>query len=75
MSASGYRMYSKASRDSQQHQLIEQYAPLVKRIVRSISVALAEEAALAAVGAATAAEAEAQLLGRLKVVLGDTLPF
>jgi RNA polymerase sigma factor for flagellar operon FliA len=32
MSASGYRMYSKASRDSQQHQLIEQYAPLVKRI-------------------------------------------
>jgi RNA polymerase sigma factor for flagellar operon FliA len=25
-------MYSKASRDSQQHQLIEQYAPLVKRI-------------------------------------------
>jgi phosphotransferase system enzyme I (PtsI) len=49
--------------------------PLVKRIVRSISVALAEEAASAAVGAATAAEAEAELLGRLKGVLGDTLPF
>lgn len=32
MSASGYRMYNKASRDSQQHQLIERYAPLVKRI-------------------------------------------
>ncbi|WP_277962304.1 RNA polymerase sigma factor FliA [Pseudomonas sp. RIT-To-2] len=32
MSASGYRMYSKASRESQQYELIERYAPLVKRI-------------------------------------------
>ncbi|MFF7708282.1 RNA polymerase sigma factor FliA [Pseudomonas sp. NPDC007930] len=32
MSASGYRMYNKASRESQQYQLIERYAPLVKRI-------------------------------------------
>ena len=31
MTASGYRMYSKASRDSQ-YELIERYAPLVKRI-------------------------------------------
>lgn len=31
MSASGYRMYSKASRDAQ-YELIERYAPLVKRI-------------------------------------------
>jgi phosphoenolpyruvate-protein phosphotransferase (PTS system enzyme I) len=45
--------------------------PLVKRIVRSISVAIAEEAALAAVGAATAAEAEAELRKRLSGVLGD----
>ncbi|MBD1553937.1 RNA polymerase sigma factor FliA [Pseudomonas sp. C2L12B] len=32
MSASGYRMYDKASRQAQQYQLIERYAPLVKRI-------------------------------------------
>ena len=32
MSASGYRMYNNASRQSQQHELIERYAPLVKRI-------------------------------------------
>ena len=32
MSASGYRMYSKASRESQQYELIERYSPLVKRI-------------------------------------------
>ncbi|PVZ13804.1 RNA polymerase, sigma 28 subunit, SigD/FliA/WhiG [Pseudomonas sp. URIL14HWK12:I9] len=32
MSASGYRMYNKASRESQQYELIERYAPLVKRI-------------------------------------------
>mgnify|MGYP000320938144 CR=1 FL=1 len=31
MTASGYRMYSKSSRDSQ-YELIERYAPLVKRI-------------------------------------------
>ncbi|MCE6982063.1 RNA polymerase sigma factor FliA, partial [Pseudomonas frederiksbergensis] len=31
MNASGYRMYSKASRDAQ-YELIERYAPLVKRI-------------------------------------------
>jgi len=49
--------------------------PLVKRIVRSISVALAEEAAQAAVAAATAAESEAALLNKLKGVLGDSLPF
>ena len=30
MTASGYRMYSKSSRDSQ-YELIERYAPLVKR--------------------------------------------
>ena len=31
MSASGFRMYSKASRDAQ-YELVERYAPLVKRI-------------------------------------------
>ena len=31
MTASGYRMYSKVSKDSQ-YELIERYAPLVKRI-------------------------------------------
>ena len=31
MTASGYQMYSKASRNSQ-YELIERYAPLVKRI-------------------------------------------
>jgi phosphotransferase system enzyme I (PtsI) len=47
--------------------------PLVKKIVRSISVALAEEAALAAVSAATAAESEAELRRLLADVLGDSL--
>ena len=45
--------------------------PLVKRIVRSISVAVAEEAANAALRAATAAEAEMELRKRLSGVLGD----
>jgi phosphotransferase system enzyme I (PtsI) len=45
--------------------------PLVKRIVRSLSVAIAEEAASAALRAATAAEAEAELRKRLRGVLGD----
>jgi phosphotransferase system enzyme I (PtsI) len=45
--------------------------PLVKRIVRSISVAMAEEAANAALRAATAAEAEAELRKRLSGVLGE----
>ncbi|MEP6493104.1 MAG: phosphoenolpyruvate--protein phosphotransferase [bacterium] len=44
--------------------------PLVKRIVRGISVSVAEEAALAAVAARTAAEAEAELRRRLTGVLG-----
>jgi phosphoenolpyruvate-protein phosphotransferase (PTS system enzyme I) len=49
--------------------------PLVKRIVRGISVAAAEEAASAAVAAATAAEAEAALRRRLAGLLGsDGLP-
>jgi len=47
--------------------------PLVKRIVRSISVAVAEEAAQAAVSAATAAESEAELRRLLAGVLGDNL--
>ena len=45
--------------------------PLVKRIVRSISVEAAEQAANAAVRAATAAEAELALRERLRGVLGD----
>jgi len=45
--------------------------PLVKRIVRGISVAAAEEAASAAVAAATAAEAEAALRRRLAGLLGS----
>ena len=45
--------------------------PLVKRIVRGISVAMAEEAANAALRAATAAEAETELRKRLRGVLGD----
>jgi phosphotransferase system enzyme I (PtsI) len=49
--------------------------PLVKRIVRSISVAVAEEAAQAAVSAATAAEAEAELRRLLAGALGDNLQF
>jgi phosphotransferase system enzyme I (PtsI) len=44
--------------------------PLVKRIVRAISVAAAEEAASAALAAATAREAEAVLRRRLSGVLG-----
>ena len=44
--------------------------PLVKRIVRGISVKVAEEAATAAVAAKTAAEAEAELRRRLTGILG-----
>lgn len=44
--------------------------PLVKRIVRGISVAVAEEAAEAAVASGTAAEAESQIRRRLAGVLG-----
>jgi phosphoenolpyruvate-protein phosphotransferase (PTS system enzyme I) len=44
--------------------------PLVKRIVRGISVAAAEEAASAALAAATAAEAEGALRRRLAGALG-----
>jgi phosphotransferase system enzyme I (PtsI) len=44
--------------------------PLVKRIVRGISVATAEEAASAALAAATAPEAEAALRRRLAGALG-----
>src|SRR5207237_4858050 len=49
--------------------------PLVKRIVRSISVETAEEAASAAVAAATAAEAEAALRRRLASALGGDALF
>jgi len=49
--------------------------PLVKRIVRGISVAAAEEAASAALAAATAAEAEAALRRRLAVALGGDALF
>jgi phosphotransferase system enzyme I (PtsI) len=44
--------------------------PLVKRIVRSISVEVAEDAASAAAAASTAAEAEAVLSGTLAGALG-----
>jgi phosphotransferase system enzyme I (PtsI) len=47
----------------------------VKRIVRSIAIGLAEEAAAAALAAGTAAEAESELHRRLVQVLGaDALP-
>ena len=49
--------------------------PLVKRIVRGISVAAAEEAASAALAAATAAEAEGALRRRLAGVLGGEALF
>jgi phosphotransferase system enzyme I (PtsI) len=49
--------------------------PLVKKIVRSISLAAAEEAASAAVAAATAADAEAALRRRLVGLLGDGESF
>ncbi|MBI3792645.1 MAG: phosphoenolpyruvate--protein phosphotransferase [Gemmatimonadetes bacterium] len=45
--------------------------PLVKRIVRSISAAIAREAAEAAMGAQTAAAAEQQLRQRLFAAVGD----
>ena len=45
--------------------------PLVKRIVRSVSVRDAEVAATAALHAATAADAEAELLRRLRDAIGD----
>ncbi|HET7374043.1 MAG TPA: phosphoenolpyruvate--protein phosphotransferase [Gemmatimonadaceae bacterium] len=48
--------------------------PLVKRIVRSISVEVAEDAASAAAAAGTAAEAEAVLSGMLAGALGGQ-PF
>ena len=44
--------------------------PLVKRIVRGISVAAAQEAATAAADAATAAESEAILRARLAEAIG-----
>jgi signal transduction protein with GAF and PtsI domain len=44
--------------------------PIVKRIVRGISVAAAEEAASAALAAATAGEAEGALRRRLASALG-----
>ena len=46
--------------------------PLVKRIVRSISVEVAEEASKAAAAADTAAEAELELERRLTGALGDS---
>jgi phosphotransferase system enzyme I (PtsI) len=49
--------------------------PLVKRIVRGISVAAAEEAASAALAAATASEAEAALRRRLAGMLGSESLF
>jgi phosphotransferase system enzyme I (PtsI) len=49
--------------------------PLVKRIVRGISVAVAEEAAKAAAAAGTAAEAEHELRSRLAGVLGGDAFF
>ncbi len=49
--------------------------PLVKRIVRGISVAAAEEAASAALAAATAAEAEGALRRRLAGALGGDVLF
>ena len=45
--------------------------PLVKRVVRSISVRDAEIAATAALHAATAADAERELLRRLREAIGD----
>ena len=45
--------------------------PLVKRIVRSVSVRDAEVAATAALHADTAAEAEHELLRRLREAIGD----
>jgi hypothetical protein len=45
--------------------------PLVKRIVRGISVAAAEEAASAALATATATEAEDALRRRLAGMLGS----
>jgi phosphotransferase system enzyme I (PtsI) len=49
--------------------------PLVKRIVRGISVEVAEDAAKAAVAAGTAAEAEAALRSRLAGVMGADVFF
>jgi phosphotransferase system enzyme I (PtsI) len=46
--------------------------PLVKRIVRSISVRCAEEAAQAALGSLTAANAESEVRLRLAHALGGT---
>ncbi|HEY5219940.1 MAG TPA: phosphoenolpyruvate--protein phosphotransferase [Gemmatimonadaceae bacterium] len=45
--------------------------PLLKRIVRSVSVRDAEVAATAALHASTAADAEAELLARLREAIGD----
>jgi phosphotransferase system enzyme I (PtsI) len=45
--------------------------PLVKRIVRSISAAIAREAAEAAMSAESAATAEQQLRQRLYAAVGD----
>jgi phosphotransferase system enzyme I (PtsI) len=45
--------------------------PLVKHIIRGISVELAEEAAAAAIASDNAAGAERQLAGRLRAAFGD----
>jgi phosphoenolpyruvate-protein phosphotransferase (PTS system enzyme I) len=48
--------------------------PMVKRIIRGISTSIAEEAAMAALAARTAATAEAELRFRLLAAFGDA-PF
>ncbi len=48
--------------------------PLVKRVIRGVSVAVATEAAMAALSARTAREAEAELRRRLLEAFGDA-PF
>ena len=45
--------------------------PLVKRLVRGISVAIAQEAATAALAAENAERAEAELQFRLRAAFGD----
>jgi signal transduction protein with GAF and PtsI domain len=45
--------------------------PLVKRIIRGVSVAVATEAAMAALAARTATDAEAELRRRLVAAFGN----
>jgi signal transduction protein with GAF and PtsI domain len=45
--------------------------PLVKRIIRGVSVEVATDAAMAALNARTAAEAELELRRRLTAAFGD----